>query len=249
MIRILLFGLIAAAAEIIGGTLVILKTEWPRKIQEYLLALSAGFLLALVFFELIPESITILGASASLYIITGFAMLHFFEHTIVGHLHFGEETHTEVMVSKGASLSAFSGLIVHAFFDGVSISAGMQFNFFIGLLIFLAILLHKLPEGLTIASIMIASKQPRKYAFYASVALGVATMLGIVVMFMIANINAGAVGITFALSAGAATYVGASDLIPEINRSGNRITPLIVFAGMLLFYFSKLLLEKEFLGG
>ena len=145
MIRIIIFGLIAAAAEILGGALVVLRKEWPRRVQEYLLALSAGFLLALVFFDLIPESLNLLGGVAPLYIIIGFGVLHFFEHTIVGHLHFGEETHADVMVSKMASVSAFSGLFIHAFFDGISISAGMQYNFYIGMLVFIAILLHKLP--------------------------------------------------------------------------------------------------------
>ena len=63
-------------------------------------------------------------------------------------------------------------------------------------------------------------------------------MLGIIMVFFLASVDDRLVGIAFAFSAGAATYVGASDLIPEINRSGNRITPLIVFAGMLLFYVS-----------
>lgn len=243
MLVTLLFGLMAAGAEVLGGTLVVLRKEWPRKIQEYLIALSAGFLLALVFFELIPESLNLLGPGASLYIVIGFGLLHFFEHTIVGHLHFGEETHADVMVSKSASISAFSGLFIHAFFDGISISAGMQFDFMIGLLVFFAVLLHKFPEGLTIASIMLAANQPKRTALIASLLIGVATMLGIVSVFFIADVSPSAVGIAFAFSAGAATYVGASDLIPEINRSGNRVTPLIVFGGMLLFYLSQRLLE------
>ncbi len=242
MITIILFGLVAACAEILGGAFIIVKKHWPRRVQESLLALSAGFLLALVFFELIPESILILGTGASLYFIIGFGLLHFFEHTIVGHLHFGEETHAEVMISRAASTSAFAGLFIHAFFDGLSISAGMQYNFTIGLLVFFAILLHKFPEGLTVASIMLAASQPRKNAFIASIAIGIATMLGISVVFALVQVNSGAIGIAFALSAGAATYVGASDLIPEINHSGTRITPLIVFGGMLLFYISKQIL-------
>ncbi len=236
MLRILLFGLVAACAEILGGTFVILRKEWPRRIQEYLLALSAGFLLALVFFDLIPESLKILGPSAPLWIAAGFALLHFFEHTIVGHLHFGEETHTDIMVSPVASIAAFTGLFIHAFFDGVAISSGMTFNYTIGLLVFIAIFLHKVPEGLTTASIMIAASQPRKKAFLASFSVGVATMLGIVTVFFIADMGADAVGTAFAFSAGAATYVGASDLIPEINRSKNRVIPFVVFGGMLLFY-------------
>ena len=244
MLRIVLFGLIAAGAEIIGGTLVVLRKEWPKRVQEYLLALSAGFLLALVFFELIPGSITALGSISSLYILVGFGVLHFFEHTVVGHLHFGEETHSEIMVSPVASISALSGLLIHAFFDGLAISAGMQYDFFIGLLVFFAILLHKLPEGLTIASIMLAANQPRKTAFIASLAIGVATMVGIFAVFLLARVGQYAVGASFAFSAGAATYVGASDLIPELNRSANRIAPLIVFGGILLFYLSKMMLES-----
>ncbi|MDI6765289.1 MAG: ZIP family metal transporter [Bacteroidota bacterium] len=244
MLTIILFGLIAATAEVIGGTLIVLRKEWPRKVQEYLIALSAGFILALVVFELIPESLALLGEVASLYIIIGFGLIHFFEHTIVGHLHFGEETHHEVMVSKVASFSAFTGLFIHAFFDGFSISAGMNFDFSIGLLIFIAVLLHKIPEGLTVASVMLSANHPRKTAFFASLAIGVATMLGILLVFLLASVDQKAVGIAFALSAGAAMYVGASDLIPEINRSTNRITPLIVFGGMLLFYISKQLMES-----
>jgi zinc transporter ZupT len=244
MSQIILFGLIAAGAEILGSVLILMRKDWPKRVQEYLIALSAGFLLSLVFFELFPESLALLGATASLYVVLGFGLLHFFEHTIAGHLHFGEETHTEALVSPAAIVSAFSGLFVHAFFDGLSISAGMEYSTYIGMLVFIAILLHKLPEGLTIASIMLAAQQPRRNAFFASLAIGVATMLGVIVVVVLARVDRQFVGIAFAFSAGAATYVGASDLIPEINRSGNRITPLIVFAGMLLFYVSELLLKK-----
>jgi zinc transporter ZupT len=241
-LTIFLYGLIAALAEIVGGSLVILRTEWPKKVQEYLLALSSGFILALVFLELIPEAIHAVGVEATLYMLLGYAVLHFFEHTIVGHLHFGEEVHGDVMLSKVASISTFSGLFVHAFFDGFSISAGMVFNFYVGLLVFFAVLLHKVPEGLTIASVMIAANQPRRVAWLASGAIGLATMLGVVSVFFLTGISDRVVGTAFAFSAGIGTYVGASDLIPEINQSRNRTIPVLVFAGMALFYLGKVLL-------
>lgn len=241
-LTIIVYGLIAALAEILGGSLVVLRKEWPKRVQEYLLALSAGFILALVFMELIPESITAVGIQAPLYMLAGYSVLHFFEHTIVGHLHFGEETHHDVMISKVASISTFSGLFIHAFFDGFAISAAMQFDFSLGLLVFFAVLLHKIPEGLTIASVMLAADHRRRTAFLASAAIGVATMLGIVSVFLLAEVNLTIVGIAFAFSAGIATYVGASDLIPEINHSKNRIIPVLVFGGMALFYVGKILL-------
>jgi zinc transporter ZupT len=242
-LTILLFGLAAALAEIAGGAIILARRSWPKRTQETLLALGAGFIIALVFWKLIPASIAALGEEAALYLIIGFALIHFFEHTLVGHFHFGEETHAHVMVSKVASMSAFTGLFIHSFFDGFSISVGMQFDFFLGLLIFLAILLHKVPEGLTIASIMLAGGYSRKAVFLSAVSIGVATMLGASTILILSNVSEEVVGMGFAVSAGAAMYVGASDLIPEINKSESRMPPLIVFVGMLLFYVSERLLE------
>ena len=247
-LTVILFGLIAVVAEVAGGTVLLARRQWPRRTQEFLLALGAGFLLALVFAELIPRSVQALGATAGLVIILGFATIHFFEHTVVKHLHFGEEVHPEVMVSKAASVSAFSGLFVHAFFDGLSISAGMQFQFLVGLLIFCAILLHKVPEGLTIASIMLTSGYSKRTVLLASLGIGAATMIGVLMILIFTNVDAQVTGIAFAFSAGAAAYVGASDLIPEINRSENRIAPIVVFGGMLLFYITAKLLDKVITG-
>ncbi len=240
---ILLFGLAAACAEILGGVIIVLRRTWPKHTQETLLALGAGFVIALVFLKLIPAAIDALGEEAALYLMIGFALIHFFEHTLVGHFHFGEETHTHVMVSKVASISALTGLFIHAFFDGFSISVGMQFDFLLGLLIFVAVLLHKVPEGLTIGSIMLAAGYSRKHVLLGAVCIGVATMLGASFVLVLTSVSREITGIAFAISAGAAMYVGASDLIPEINRSESRLPPLIVFVGMLLFYISERLLE------
>ena len=244
MMNAVLFGMIAAAAEVLGGAIIVLRKHWPRRTQETLLALGAGFILALVFIELIPASFRSLGESASLYIILGFGVIHFFEHTAVGHLHFGEEIHTDVMLSRRAGISAFTGLFIHAFFDGVSISAGMQFNAYLGLLVFFAVLLHKFPEGLTIGSIMLTAGYDRRRVLLFALGIGLANILGVLSVFLIADVSERMIGFAFAFSAGAATYVGAADLIPEINKSRDRIPPLVVFAGMLLFYLTARFLES-----
>lgn len=241
MLTIIVFGLIAACAEVIGGLIIIARRSWPQQVQEVLLALGAGFLLALVFIKLIPASIATLGDSAALYILAGFAAIHFFEHTAVGHLHFGEEVHADVMVSHIASLSTFAGLVIHAFFDGFSISVGMQFDWITGVLLFLAILLHKLPEGLTIGSVMLSAGRSRRTIILATLGLAGATLMGICIALLF-SINQYLLGVAFAFSAGAAGYVGASDLIPEINKSPSRIPPLVVFLGMVLFYGTERLL-------
>jgi zinc transporter ZupT len=201
-------------------------------------------MLALVLLKLIPVSIAAIGESAALMVVVGFAVIHFFEHTVVAHLHFGEETHADAMVSKAATLAAFTGLFIHSFFDGFSISAGIQFNYSIGILVFLAVLLHKFPEGLTIGSIMLAAGYSKNVVLYSVIGIGLATILGVIAVTLLATIDETMVGMAFAFSAGVALYVGASDLIPEINKSKDRIPPLVVFAGMLFFYVTDLLVER-----
>jgi ZIP family zinc transporter/zinc and cadmium transporter len=237
-------GIIAAGAEILGGGFVAWRREISRKIQEYLIALGAGFLLALVLIDLLPEAIASIGETAPFWMLFGFSMIHFVEHTVVKHLHFGEETHSDLMVSKVASYSAFWGLFIHAFFDGLAISSGMYYDLSLGILIFIAIALHKFPEGLTIASIMLASKQSKQTALRASAGVAGGTMLGILMIFFLQNVDPRITGYAFAFSAGAALYVSASDLIPEINRSDDRKLSLIVFVGMVMYYLSGLLIHQ-----
>ena len=71
------------------------------------------------------------------------------------------------------------GLSVHALFDGVAIGSGFVISDGFGWLIFLAILLHKAPEGFTMASVMLASGRSRSVAFYSAVALAAATVAGV----------------------------------------------------------------------
>jgi zinc transporter ZupT len=241
--QILLLAFIASLAVILGGTLIISRKSWPTRVQETLLALSAGFILSLVFLKLVPVSFEFIGENAAIWILIGFATVHFFEHTIVGHLHFGEETHPDVLISKTTGYSAFVGLFTHAFFDGLSISVGFQYDFYIGLLIFFAILLHKFPEGLTIGSIMMTAGFPRKLVLYSAIGIGLATFLGACSVFLLENVDARLAGIAFAFSAGTVTYVGASDLIPEVNKTKSRLPPILVFAGMILFYLSEKILD------
>ena len=65
-VTIILFGLVASLAEVLGGWLVVMRADWPKRVQEYLLALGAGFILALVFVELVPEGLHAAGPAAPL---------------------------------------------------------------------------------------------------------------------------------------------------------------------------------------
>ena len=94
-------------------------------------------------------------------VLAGYFLVHFFEHTVAPHFHFGEETHHEEISHAHASYAALLGLVIHTFFDGVAIASGLLVSTWLGGVIFVAIFLHKLPEGFTVASLMLASGQSR----------------------------------------------------------------------------------------
>ncbi len=110
--------------------------------------------------------------------------------------------------------SVLLGLIIHTFFDGIAIASGFIVSNWLGWIIFLAIFLHKIPEGFTVASVMLASGQSRGMAWGASMLLGAATLAGVLTMALLRH----QVSFGLPLSAGVTIYVAASDLIPEVNR-------------------------------
>ena len=177
----LLLGVTAAGANVLGGSL-IAHGQWSRRYLKYFIALGAGFMLATALLEMIPESLKLRGdhesfffhdtSSVFLLVLAGYFLVHFFEHTLAPHFHFGEETHHEEISHAHASYAALLGLGIHTLFDGVAIASGLLVSTSLGILIFLAIFLHKLPEGFTVASLMLASGQSRRAAFVSSVILG-----------------------------------------------------------------------------
>lgn len=237
MLLALVLGLTAAAANILGG-LFILHREWSRQYLKYFLALGAGFMLAAAVLEILPESVAMTGSVAYFFVLVGYFIVHFFEHTLAPHFHFGEETHPEHFVPEHAGISALLGLSIHTFFDGVAIASGFLVSGWLGGVIFLAIFLHKIPEGFTVSSLMLASGQSKRTAFLAAILLGAATVAGIVLMGLLRS----AVGYALPISAGVTLYVAATDLIPEVNREPDTRMALLVFLGVALM----LLLVKLF---
>jgi len=243
LLHLLGFGILAAAGNLLGGFLITKSSESRYVKLKYLIALGAGFMLAAVFIEVIPAVVSQwegdLGGAMG-WLLAGYLLLQFAEHTLAPHFHFGEETHPEEMVRHGAATTAVIALSVHTFFDGVAIASGLLTSFRLGLLLFIAILLHKVPEGFTVASIMLSSGRSISSAWRATLLIAAATCLGIISVSLIKP----SISYTLPFSAGVTLYVAASDLIPEVNRSGGAKTSILVFAGVALFYLTHLLLHE-----
>ena len=226
----ILLGLTAAAANVFGGAIIV-QRHWERRYLRYFVALGAGFMLATALVEMVPESLELRGRSAAYLVLLGYLIIHFFEHTVTPHFHFGEETHHDEFMQSHKGYSVVFGLIIHTFFDGIAIASGFLVSNSLGWLIFLAIFLHKIPEGFTVSSVMLASGRSRSIAWGASIILGGSTVAGVLTMALFRHhVSAG-----LPLAAGVTIYVAASDLVPEVNREPSMKMALLVIVGGAIF--------------
>ena len=233
----ILLGLLAALADVAGG-LVLVRARGVERYLHYFVALGAGFLIATALLEMTPESLRLSPRLGPILIMCGYCVVHLLEHTIISHFHYGEETHKGEFVSRHTSYSVLGGLSVHALFDGVAIGSGFVVSSALGWLIFLAIFLHKAPEGFTMASVMLASGRSREVALSSAVVLAAATMAGVLVIELAPHW----MPYGLPVSAGVALYVGASDLVPEVNREPGIRMALVFFLGIGAFLLLRMFL-------
>jgi ZIP family zinc transporter/zinc and cadmium transporter len=227
------YALIAASANVLGAVAVTSRARWSMRALDGMVALSAGFMIAVSLGELLPESIARGGRAAALAALAGYLLVHLTQHTFARHFHFGEETHE---VTASVSASALVGLLLHTFFDGVAIASGFAVSPSLGFLVFMAVVLHKLPEGLAISSLFLAAGAGRRAALGAATALGVATVAGVLLTEYLTGLQA----IGLAVSAGVTLYVAASNLVPEFQSKPGWRMPISFFAGCGLYFAARM---------
>ncbi|HEX8248424.1 MAG TPA: ZIP family metal transporter [Pyrinomonadaceae bacterium] len=257
-IELLVLGLFAAFANVLGGLILVPSGVYQRfkAALKYLLALGAGFMLAVTFIELLPKTISLWQADKSslsgetlvfpmALLLGGYLLTQFFEHTIAPHFHLGEEVHSDHLLSTKSAYTAIGGLMIHTFFDGVSIAAASQVDYKAGLLVFIAVFLHKFPEGFTIASMILAAGKSFREVLLATSLVGLTTFIGVVSFLLVGQSIAFAINYALPVACGVTLYVAASDLIPEVNHHGGKrpLVSLSVFAGVALFFLIHFLLH------
>lgn len=251
LVQLLIFGIFAGLANVLGGLILFppgIQKNY-KKLLKYILALGAGFMLAVTFIDVLPEVIGLWQKKETPYssevliypmvlLLIGYLITQFFEHTIAPHFHLGEEMHSDHLISTSSAYTAIGGLLIHTFFDGVSIAAAAQVDYRVGLLVFFAVFLHKFPEGFTIASMVLAAGKGLKEVLFATILVGLTTFLGVLLFYFIGASIGFTVAYALPLASGVTLYVAASDLIPEVNHHGGKkpLVSMSVFAGVALFF-------------
>ena len=235
----LLWAALAAAGNLIGAWVIVRHATRSMRVLEAMVAFGAGFMLAVTLLEVLPEALTGTRAevtTAAAFVLAGYLAVHLTQHVLTPHFHFGEETHP---ISRRAGLTALIGLLLHTFFDGVAIASGFRVSAELGGLLFAAVFVHKLPEGLAVGSLMLASGQGARRALGAAGLLGLATIIGVLATDGIAALAQHGL----ALAAGVTLYVAASDLVPEFQGKKTRTSSAVAFfGGVGVFWVTRVLL-------
>jgi zinc and cadmium transporter len=233
----LLYALAAAAANLLGALAVTTGARWGLRALDLMLAFAAGFLISVAFLDLFPEALQQTGAQAAGVALAGYLLVHLTQHTFAKHFHFGEETHA---ITRVVSMSALVGLLLHTFVDGVAVASGVRVSQTFGVLVFLGVALHKLPEGLAISSVFMAAGAGKRAALAAAGMLGMATIAGVLTTAQVEPLARHGL----ALSAGVTLYVGASNLVPEFQAKLGWGVPISFFAGCAIYLAARLALGR-----
>jgi zinc transporter ZupT len=222
---ILLVLLTAAAASSIGGLLLCLRA-WSQEALFAMISAGGGLLLAITLLDLLPHTVAAEEHVLMPFVLLGFASLFVLE--LIGP---GGST-----IGPSSLIGVFSGFMFHAFVEGVSLMASFRLDAKLGMSVLLALVLHKIPDGVTIGSILLAVTNSRKKAFGGAAALGIATLAGAFSMGVVEqHLPPVWAPVTIALTTGVFLYVSASHLVPLIQHTKRLKLGVYFFAAVLAY--------------
>lgn len=209
----LLFIAVAAfCATMIGGFLA-LKL---RDRLHLILGFSAGAVIAVAFFDLIPEALDLgvgYGAQNILAVVAlGFLLYLLLDRLLLLHAH---EEHEKVEARGHARAGSLS---LHSFLDGIGIGLAFQVNTAVGLVVAAAVLTHDFSDGINTVSVVTRHGGSFKKALRWLLVDALAPVLGVAVTLLF-GVTHEHLGLLLALFAGFFLYIGASDLIPESHHA------------------------------
>lgn len=245
LVWVLLFSLIGSVVSLLGGILLLWNEDLCWVLGERLVAFAAGVLLAVSFFDLLPESLemgkelmsfetkTLLGVT-----LLGIIFFFFTERFVVwfhGHHHReGEKiSSTPLLITLGDSL--------HNFVDGVTIAGAFLASLPTGIITALSVALHEIPQEIGDFSILLAKGLNRRAVFRLNFFSAFTAVLGATLSFYFLSSLGQYLPLVLAFAAGNFIYIAAADLIPEIHTHEKGVKDallqaLVFFSGVLVIY-------------
>ena len=230
-------GCAAFCSTMIGGSLALKM----RDRLHLILGFSAGAVVAVAFFDLMPEALQLASKTHQLSTIVAFVALGFFIYLLLdrvillGHSHGeAEDMHEGKVESRGAVRAG--SLSIHSFLDGVGIGLAFQVNAAVGLVVAAAVLAHDFSDGINTVNVIVRHGGEFKKALRWLVVDAVAPVLGVLVTLLF-TVSEDSLGLLLALFAGFFLYIGASDLIPESHHQHPKfMTTAMTLLGAIVLY-------------
>ncbi|MEK7539177.1 MAG: ZIP family metal transporter [Patescibacteria group bacterium] len=219
---IILISLGAMVSTFLGG---VFALKFKDKLH-LVLGFSAGAIIGVAFFDLLPEAIELGSKNYEISFITSITALGFIVYTILDRFVFfhshGEDEHKhgeEIAqhVNNRGILGAGS-LSVHSFLDGAAIGLAFQVSIAVGSIVAVAVLVHDFSDGINTVNLILKNSGTRAQAFKWLLVDALAPVLG-VISTLFFSVPESILGIILAAFAGFFLYIGASDLLPESHHS------------------------------
>jgi len=227
---VLLASFLACAVTTIGIVVIGCYEKWGTDHTAYFMSFAAGVLISVSFIHIIPRSFT-MNASAPLFLLAGFLTLHLFNRFLQAYV--CQEVGCENLT---LGIIPMLGVGLHSLLDGVIYSVTFNVSIFTGILAAIGMVLHEFPEGIVTFLLLERGGFNKKLsAWYAFLAAAISTPLGTLISFpFIEKIERPTLGNLLAFSAGALVYVGASHLLPAVERENKKYTLLSMAVGILV---------------
>lgn len=215
--------------SLIGGFLPLLR-ELSQRALALLLSFSAGVLLGAVFFHMMPETGRILREAVGWPILTGFLLIFFMERFVF--VHACEEHECDI---HQLGIPAFLGISLHSLLDGVALGAGLMLPH-LGPVVLLAVLIHKMPDSMSISTILLSAGWNRRKVAALSVLFALTTPLGALVSFVfLRSLSPEHVAVAVGISAGTFLAIATADILPQVHRIEQRNPTTMLFLLLGLF--------------
>ncbi len=204
------------------------------------LGFSAGAIIAVAFFDLLPEAFELAGKILEPRALLTFTVFGFVAYMTLDRLillnkhHHHNDGGSEQSVQR-ASIGAGS-LSFHSFLDGMGIGLAFQVSNTVGAIVAVAVLTHDFSDGINTVSMVLKNGGERKKALHWLLVDALAPVIG-VLSTLFFTLSSEALGILLALFSGFFLYIGASDLIPESHHSHPTMwTTIMTVFGIAVLY-------------
>ncbi len=210
---ILILAFLSGVTTLIGAGLALYLGR-NKKVISVGIGFSAGIMLLISFFELIPESIAEIDIFKTVLTLLSGALLIYILDIIIPHTHLIDEAKGKKgILIKTAYLVAF-GLILHDFPEGFAMANSYLVAPSAGLLVAIAIALHNIPEEFAMAVPIIAAKKGKKFLYVAAFLSGLAEPAGAVIGLIFAGIFPTLKPFFLSFAAGAMIFIALHELLP-----------------------------------